>query len=117
MSKYNLYLDEILNMINSIELSNFNKKVSYNQFIINRDLMDATNMRLQVIGENLSKLPRKMLANIKEVSVKQFILNRNIVSHAYFAVKPSIVWFLVTEEIPKLKKVIIRLSKKEENLK
>ncbi len=114
MSKYNLYLGDILRTIKLIEDSGIGKKVSYLQFLGDRNLFDATNMRLQIIGESLFKLSKKMLSEINGVDVKRFLQTRNIVSHAYFAIKESIIWSMALDDVQKLKKGVQELLKKEE---
>jgi len=113
MSKYNLYFGDILRSIELIESSSLNGKIKYPAFVSDKNLFDATTMRLQIIGESLSKLPKKILNNLKEVDIRRFLQTRNIVSHAYFAIKPEIIWFIVIQDIPKLKRGIIKLMKNE----
>lgn len=109
MSKYDLYLGDILRSSELIEDSL--KGLNYPKFITDKNLLDATNMRLQVIGESLNKLPARMLKRIKSVDVKRFLQTRNIVSHAYFAIKPEIIWAVAVNDVPKLKKQINNIIK------
>lgn len=111
MSKYNLYLGEILRSIEIIEKYNLNTKINYNKFLKDTLLFDATSMRLQIIGESLNSLSKKILGEIKDVDVRRFLQTRNIVSHAYFAIKPEIIWYIAVKDIPKLKKEIIKIKK------
>ena len=54
MSIYNLYLGDVLRSIELIEDSKLDKKINYPLFIKDRNLFDATTIRLQIIGEYLN---------------------------------------------------------------
>ena len=109
MLKYNLYLNDILRAIKLIENSMKNK--SLNDFESNKDLIDANSMRLQIIGESITKLPKIVKSKYKEVSWEKFLQTRNIISHAYFAVNAQILWSIIIKEIPLLKKYILKIKK------
>jgi uncharacterized protein with HEPN domain len=111
MSKYDLFLGDILRGIEMIENSGIGRGVKYSLFVSDGNLFDATTMRLQVIGESLSKLPKKLLEDVKGVDVKRFLQTRNIVSHVYFAIKPEIIWSIALYDVPKLKKGIVKLRR------
>ena len=109
MSKYELYLNEILRAIELIEKSIKGK--SFEEFKSNRETIDANSMRLQIIGESISKLPEEIILKYKEIKWKEFLHTRNIISHAYFAVNAKIVWLILKEDVPKLKEVIQKIKK------
>lgn len=107
MSKYDLYLNDILRTIKLIEVST--KKKSMNDFEKDKTLIDATAMRLQIIGESINKLPKEMKED-KEIGWQRFLKVRNIISHAYFAVNPKILWSIIKRDIPKLKKAVLKIK-------
>ncbi|MCK4647608.1 DUF86 domain-containing protein [Candidatus Pacearchaeota archaeon] len=111
MLKYELYLNDILRAIKKIEFSIKNKDEGL--FCRNDDLIDAMSMRLQVIGESINKIPLKIRNQFKEVEWKRFLRARNIISHAYFAVNPKIIWSIAKKDLPKLKKEIKKMLEKE----
>ena len=104
MSRYDLYLNDILRAIDLIEKSIKNK--DFKKFKSNRESIDANSMRLQIIGESISKLPKELKERYKEVSWEKYLQTRNIISHAYFAVSVEIIWKILKKEIPRLKKAI-----------
>ncbi len=112
MSKYDLYLNEILRAIELIEKSIIGK--SLEEFKSNSEMIDANSMRLQIIGESISKLPKETILKYKEINWREFLQTRNIISHAYFAVNAKIVWLILKEELPKLNKVIEQIKKELE---
>jgi len=111
MSKYELYLNDILRAIELIEKSIKNK--NFNEFKSNRESIDANSMRLQIIGESISKLPKELKEKYKKVNWEKYLQTRNIISHAYFAVSIEIIWKVIKKEIPKLK---IEIKQIKQNL-
>jgi len=107
MSKYDLYLNEILRAIDLTEKSIYD--ASYEEFESNQDLIDATAMRLQIIGESIKKLPAKFKQN-KQIKWEDLQKLRNIISHAYFKINAQIVFDTVKNYLPELKKEIQRLK-------
>lgn len=109
MSKYNLYINDILRTIKLIEETTKNK--TQKDIENNINLKDATSMRLQVIGESISKLPKEIKDKNKEVNWKNFENLRNLISHAYFVVNPKILFDIVANELPSLKKGIQKIKR------
>ena len=111
MSRFKLYLNDIFRAIDLIEKSTKNKKLE--EFKLNRELIDATAMRIQIIGESIKKLPEKLKVKYKGAEWDKYLQTRNIISHAYFAVNSEILWSIVKKNIPKLKKEIRKILDKE----
>ncbi len=110
MSKYNLYLNDVIRAIDRIEKSIKNK--NFEDFKLDDEIIDATSMRLQVIGESINKLG-KLKEKYKRVDWQKYLQTRNIISHAYFAVNLEILWSIITKSIPILKKQIKEILEKE----
>lgn len=108
ISKYELYLNEILRAIESIETSLKNK--NFKEFIEMPDLIDSNSMRLQVIGESITKLPESFKEKRKDINWDRFIQTRKIISHAYSSVNKKILWDIIKKDIPILKKQIEELK-------
>jgi len=89
MLDYKLYVNVILEVIEKIEnsLDNSNKE----DFLNNSEIQDATLMRLQVLGENIKKIPNDLKKKNKEIKWKKFEKLRNIISHKYNAVNYNLV--------------------------
>jgi uncharacterized protein with HEPN domain len=111
MQKYNLYLNQILENIQKIEnsLKGKNKEDLEKEEI----LKDATYMRIQIIGENVNKIPFKIQNQYPEVEWNRIKDSRDIISHAYTKVNINIIWDLIRIEFPKLKEAINGIYKKE----
>lgn len=109
MLKYNLYINDILRAIKDIYETT--KAKNFDMFSKDKNLVDATAMRIQIIGESVKKLPskfKKKKKNIKWVYLENL---RNLISHAYFKVDPKLLWNIVKKEIPPLRKVILKMKK------
>ena len=111
MLKYKLYLNDILRTIKLIEFST--KNINFDKFDSDRNLIDATCMRIQVIGESIKKIPKEVKERYPKIDWKRFLDSRNIISHSYFAVNPMIIWTIIRDEIPVLKKQIREVLNRE----
>ncbi|MFW5846919.1 MAG: DUF86 domain-containing protein [Nanoarchaeota archaeon] len=109
MSKYDLYLNDILRAIALIEKSLKGKK--FEDFKKQQDLIDANAMRLQIIGESSTKLPNSLKKKHKEVDWNKLTQTRNILSHAYFAINVNLLWDIINKQIPLIKKTIQDMKK------
>jgi len=109
MFECEVYINDLLEAIKRIENSTKNK--SFNQFSGDLELIDATGMRCQIIGESVKKLPKKFLKKFSEIKWKYLKEIRNLISHDYFTFDVEIMWDFVQREIPSLKKVVIKMKK------
>jgi len=104
-----IYLRHILEAIENIERSC--SGVLKGNFKKNRDLQDATIRRLEVIGEAVKNLSEKIKKKYPEVEWKKIVGTRDILIHVYFSVDMDIIWNIVREDIPNLKKGIEKILK------
>ena len=108
MLRYDLYFNMISEMIEKI--TNSIKDISKEEFLKDEELVDATLMRLQVIGENVKSIPLKIKKNQKEIGWKKFERLRNFISHKYSLVDENIIWEIVKKDLIKLKPVIKKMK-------
>jgi uncharacterized protein with HEPN domain len=102
MQEYKLYINVINEMIRKIEDSI--KNISQDEFIKNSTLLDATLMRLQVIGENIGNIPSNIKKEEKHVKWKKFEKLRNIISHKYASVDYGLIWDFIKNNLRELKR-------------
>ena len=98
------YLNHILDELNY--LSDSSKNVSQEQFMHDMTLQRAFSRSLEIIGEAAKNLPQDFTKNRKEVEWKSIAGLRDRLIHQYFGVDYEIVWDVVKNEIPKLKRQI-----------
>lgn len=108
MQRYKLYFKDILLAIDKIEHSLKGK--SKEDFDKSIDLIDMTLMRVQVIGESISKIPRD-IKNKYKINWDKLERTRNIISHSYSNINTEIIWELIKKGLPKLKEVINDIEK------
>src|SRR3989339_879927 len=93
-----LFVEDIFESIINIE--NFSKKISEEKFMGDELRKSAIIRQIEIIGE----------------AVKKIAGTRDIIIHAYFGVDYEKVWEVVKKDIPKLKKEIQEIIKKEKSL-
>lgn len=72
--------------------------------------LDASVLRLQVIGESVKKLfdheETNPLASHNEIPWKQIIGLRNIISHEYLSLDEVVIFHIIKGDLPRLKRSI-----------
>ncbi len=103
------YINHILDAINDIEESI--KKLSKKEFFVNKDARDSNIRRLEIIGEASKNISDKLKAKYTKVEWKKISGTRDIVVHRYFGVDFNVVWDILKEDIPLLKKHMETIKK------
>jgi len=114
-----LFICDILENIELIEKS-VNNMVK-EEFESNKDNIDATIRRIEVIGEAVKNLPGSFREKHSNVPWKDIAGMRDVIIHGYFRVDLDIVWKVIKKDFPDLKGKILRikqeLEKKEQEAK
>ena len=106
-----IFLEHILTNIELIEKSI--KNLLRKDFENNRDVIDATIRRIEIIGEAVKNLPSEFTKKYSNVEWKKIVGMRDKVIHHYFGIDLDTVWKTIKEDIPKLKKQIREILEKE----
>jgi len=109
MQEYDLYVNVVLENIVKIEKSF--SKLKESEFLKDSNLQDATLMRLQVVGENVKKIPSKL--KNKEVNWKKFEKLRNLISHRYDTIDYKLVYNFIKVNLNDLQIAVKKI--KDEN--
>ena len=107
MRDYNVYIEQILEMIIRLKSSNFDNLES------NDLLFDATAMRLQVIGESASKIPAKMRKRYSHIAWDSLIKTRDFVSHNYERIDLGVMRLFIIDKILPLEDQLKKILKEE----
>jgi uncharacterized protein with HEPN domain len=112
-SDSDLYLDDILESIRRIELYAGNE--SYEEFHKDLLVQDGVCRNLAIIGEAVKKLPASLVETRPEIEWRKIAGLRDILVHEYAAVDLGIVWDIVTNKLPALRRVVEELRKPPES--
>jgi uncharacterized protein with HEPN domain len=105
---YNLFVEDILESMDKIE--NYIRDLYYDDFIENHMVIDAVLRNLEIIGEAANNIPHDLRNKFLNIPWKKMIGLRNIVAHGYFGIDLTIVWEIVTKNLPETKQDIIEMK-------
>ena len=104
MRDYRFYLEDIQSSVQKIE--KFTKGLTLQKFQKDDLVIDAVIRNLEVIGEASGNIPDKIKKKYPDIEWKKITALRNILIHEYFGVDHEILWDIVTNKLPELKKTI-----------
>ena len=103
-----IYINHILDTIRDIETSI--KGLSKEEFQNNKDISDACVRRLEIIGEAVKNISKGIKARYPKVEWRKIAGTRDMVIHSYFNVDLDIVLNIVKNEIPLLRRHILKIK-------
>ena len=109
----NLFLNDILESIKRIE--SFSKLLNEEKFLRNELRQNAIIRQLEIIGEAVKNIPDSFRNKYPKVPWKDIAGFRDRLTHAYFGIVLERVWEVVKEDLPKLKKDILKIKNDLEN--
>ncbi len=98
---HKLLVEDIVDAMDKIE--RYIKDLTYETFVKNDMAMDAVVRNLEIIGEASKNLPEDVRAKYPDIPWKRMIGLRNIAVHEYFGVDLSIIWEIITKNLPETK--------------
>lgn len=104
MRDYTLYLKDILQAIESIEV--FTAGMDYATFVFDDKTMSAVIRKLEIIGEAVKQLPEEIRMKHPEIPWKQIAGMRDKLVHFYFGVNARLIWQTIHNRLPALKTAI-----------
>jgi len=97
-----IFVAHILENINDI--NNFTAGVSKEEFVKNKEKLNAVVRSIEIIGEAAKNIPSSFKENHKEISWKEIIGARDIFIHRYFSIDTDILWNIIKKDLPVLEK-------------
>lgn len=85
-----VFIDNISDSLRAIE--EYIGEMTFDEYDQSGVTQDAVNMRLQVIGENASKLPVELRDQFPDIAWHKVRGMRNIISHDYYTLDTRILW-------------------------
>lgn len=111
LRNHKLYLDDILESINKIQ--EYLGDSLFEDLIRNGMKIDAIVRNLEIIGEASKNISQELRDKYPFVEWKKISDFRNILAHEYFKVDHEIMWDIMKNKIPELKKQIKAILEKE----
>jgi uncharacterized protein with HEPN domain len=102
-----LYLSHIFQSISLIE--KYTENLTEEDFLSNSLVQDGTIRQIQIIGEATKNLSNSLKEKYPQVHWKGIAGMRDKLIHNYFGVDISAVWDTITEDIPALKQVVLKI--------
>ena len=111
---HRLYLEDILEALEKTQ--RYVKGLTYDTFVKNDMAVDAVIRNLEIIGEAAKHLPQDIKDKYPDIPWKRMIGLRNIAVHEYFGVDLSIIWEVITKNLPETKARIAEVLKSLDNM-
>ncbi len=92
-------------------MSNIIKDVSWEKFDFDVQLQDSVIRRLEIIGGAVKNLPAEIKQLTPHIPWRDIADMRNVLIHEYFGIDKDLVWKVIKDELPPLKKEIKILLK------
>lgn len=103
-----LFIEDILESIKNIE--DFTKKLNKEKFSKDNLRQSAVIRQLEIIGEAVKNIPQLFRERYPNIPWKEIAGLRDILSHAYFGVDAERVWNVIENDLPKLKKELMKIN-------
>ena len=104
---YSLYIKDILDSISLIE--EFIGNIDFDEFKKDKKTSSAVIYQIEVIGEASKQIPKDKRTKYKDIPWKDMAGMRDKIIHFYFGVDHEIVWKVIKEDLPILKKELVRI--------
>ena len=103
--KIRKYLADILTSILEIESFMADRPKEYATFCNDTLFRRGVELNMEIMGEAMNNV-LKIDSNIAITSARKIVDTRNFIIHAYDSLKPDILWGIVINHIPLLKKEV-----------
>lgn len=102
-----IFIEHILESIARIE--EYTEEITKDEFLSSGKIQDAVIRRIEVIGEAVKNIPDEIKQKYSNIPWRKIAGTRDILIHEYFGVDLELTWKVVKEDIPNLKKRILKV--------
>jgi len=99
-------IDDIIEAINKIQ--QYTRGYDFDSWCKDEKTIDAVIRNIEIIGEASSHLPEEIQKQFEDIPWDTMKAIRNILVHEYFGVDLEIIWKTVKEDLPDLKKLLLK---------
>ena len=105
------FLNDVQEAIRRIEL--YTQDIDYEDFLEDIKAQDAVVRNLEIIGEAAKNISDDFKAKYPQIPWKDLAGIRDKLIHHYFGVNLEIVWAIIDEDLPQLRKEIRQIKEQE----
>ena len=102
-----VFLEDIL--VAAVKVEKYTKGLTFDEFIDNDLISDAVIKNILVIGEATKNIPDEIRQKSSGIEWRKMAGMRDMMIHGYFSINYKIVWDVVQNKIPTLKKQVEQL--------
>ncbi|MDP1552641.1 MAG: DUF86 domain-containing protein [Methanobacteriaceae archaeon] len=110
MRDFKLYLKDILEAMNSIEL--FIGEMDFDEFKEDDKTSSAVIRKFEIIGEATKNLPEDIKKDYPNIPWREMAGMRDKLIHFYFGIKYELVWRTVKDVIPQIRPYLVEIYQK-----
>jgi len=93
--------------------ASFIKDIRYKEFILDRKTLNAVVRSIEIIGEAAKHIPKTIRDKAPDIHWKEITGMRNKIVHEYFGIDNKIVWDTAKRYLPRLRKQIDLIVRRE----
>lgn len=108
---YRLYLEDILEAAEKIDY--YVQGITFQQLVADDMRLDAVLRNLEVIGEATKNLPPELREKYPAIDWRKVAGLRDVVIHTYFNINHNIIWDIVQNKLPPLRRYVATILEQE----